>query len=429
MMTDKRESSQSAITATANNDNGVVKHTMCLFDPKLTSANWFRIKTTTNTASELEVCKYGKKMVLQVVTEASYNCKLVVCVSCDDWKAEYQNQIFESYINTPGNFDPVSTLSVFEFKPNVNWLKDDLDVEESEIVATTCLYKSFSAYSRIDNVKSELLLYLKDNDSSKLKSLGIEIYGKPLEVKRKLRKIIIVIDPGHGVIGGNVGTQAKEYMYAKESDGKKMIDENGNVVPFDENYHKVSNLPDYFLNNPDEFFIAEKYDNEFTESMFVYDISIDIVTALKARNYTVYNTREKREPISLKADQKHALGYRVDIANNKNADYFVSLHADGNVVINMRGAHAIFYSGDKGSKVFASYLLDDSVIPKLPKHPSGRTDLRVLKPSNKAKYKTLIEFGFMSNPMDAQLMFTKKEEFATKLVKGLIKHIEEKFEL
>jgi len=66
------------------------------------------------------------------------------------------------------------------------------------------------------------VVYLNENgeiDSSTTPNYYMFEKGKWLELKRKIP--VIVLDPGHGIKGGNVGAQARKYKYkVKADDGK-----------------------------------------------------------------------------------------------------------------------------------------------------------------------------------------------------------------
>jgi N-acetylmuramoyl-L-alanine amidase len=249
--------------------------------------------------------------------------------------------------------------------------------------------------------------------------------------KLSLSKLVIVIDPGHGVSLGNVGTQARKYKYKQQSDdGKEKKDKSGNVLTSISN---VETIPQYVIDDPTKWVVGtiedQKLDSDRTESFYVYDISQIMKELLKSKGYTIIITRTIRNVVS-GYTIKTAISFRNDIANNNKADYFISLHYDGATNFNDCGSHAIYNSKNITDKVFADTILKYyTVVEKMSKHPNARTDLGVLETGNKTKYKTLIELGFISSLKDAKAMYANKNLIAQQIIQGLEEHIDRYFEL
>lgn len=186
------------------------------------------------------------------------------------------------------------------------------------------------------------------------------------------------------------------------------------------------------IDDPDSWIIGDnsssnhKYDNNRTEYQLTYDVAISIKKNLKEKGYDSIITRKSRDITSTTG---HALAVRIDMANEKKADYFISLHADGANKF-AKGAHAIHSSTDniEESKELSTDIMKYYNVVEL--HNSPKKDirgLRVLRTSNKAIRKTLIELGFVTTPKEAKAMFSNINLIGSQLAKGLIENIDKNF--
>ena len=219
---------------------------------------------------------------------------------------------------------------------------------------------------------------------------------------------IIVIDPGHGVTPGNEGAQARIYQYKlKGNNGEILKDSKGNVQT---KTATVIDLPSYVLEDPDTWIIGNndrsksknnKLDDERTESNMVYEVSIKLYNLLLQKGYNVLITRNSKNVIEV-ANNKEAIYFRCDIANNNKADYFISIHADG-LTNFTSGAHVIYNEGDKKGLELANDIFSCYTVVNIgKKHPDARNNVGVLEVKNQTKYKVLIEFGYITPPKDAK---------------------------
>lgn len=249
-----------------------------------------------------------------------------------------------------------------------------------------------------------------------------------LELNKKTP--VIILDPGHGFKGGNVGAQSRKYKYKiKGEDGKAKLDNNKNFMT---DLKDVMSLPDYVIKNPEEWIIGDnesknhKYDNNRTEYKITYNVALKMKEMLNLRGYkNVFLTRTNKE---IKQISGNKLAYRIDIANDKKADYFISIHADGSKNFKS-GAHSIYSSTDNvvESKKIATDIMKYYTVVEVEKD-SPKKDirgLRVLRTTNKTKRKTLVELGFLTSPSDAKKLFSNIDLIAEQLVKGLILNIKE----
>lgn len=263
----------------------------------------------------------------------------------------------------------------------------------------------------------------KDSEHRNVPNYWLGTKEQSFKLKRKIP--VIVIDPGHGVDPGNKGAQARIYLYQRSNKDENFFkDDTGRA--------DIMNLPKYVLEDPKKWIIGNNdsknhnLDNDRTESKLVYDISLEIVKLLKNKGYKVINTRKTSKIVKV-SDEDESKNYRIKIANDNEADYFISIHADG---LNdfTSGCNAIYFKGDEISKELAQDVFSNyTVIQKSKKHPEERNDIRVIGEKNYTKRKVLIELGFITNPNDANKIYNNKVLIAEQLVQGLEVNINKYF--
>lgn len=134
----------------------------------------------------------------------------------------------------------------------------------------------------------------------------------------------------------------------------------------------------------------------------VIEAHINLAIALKLRDYlvgkgaTVYMTRTTDTTVSLAA--------RYNLANSKNADYFISVHNNSSVDESIHGP-LVYYAGlhdTTTSKAIAGLIMDNFLVSRpstsISKSPTISTGLLVLKYTNMSAVMT--ESGFISNDVD-----------------------------
>lgn len=150
-----------------------------------------------------------------------------------------------------------------------------------------------------------------------------------------------------------------------------------------------------------------------TSNMGVDEKDINLNIALYARNYLegvdwptfdVLMTRD--------SDVSRSLSYRYNLANDNNADIFISIHCDSNPDTSVRGAYG-FYPNNHDvtdSKSLANAIIRGVVeFSSMPKFGDARyKDLSVLR--NTTMPATLTECGFMSNGSDLSILVTEDDD-------------------
>lgn len=156
-----------------------------------------------------------------------------------------------------------------------------------------------------------------------------------------------------------------------------------------------------------------------------FSVSNKLSEGLEEKGYNILMTRD--------TDTFVGLYERAAIANNKNADIFVSIHGNsftGNSAIN--GVEVYYYPQNKSEiKIEEQYPLAKSIHDEIIKATGAgtrgvKTNSYVVVRETKMPA-VLVETGFLSNPGEEQLLFT--EEYQNKMVEGIIKGIESYFEM
>jgi N-acetylmuramoyl-L-alanine amidase len=264
------------------------------------------------------------------------------------------------------------------------------------------------------------------SSSNQEKSPIAEVKGESIEKKQKK---IIVIDPGHGIRGdskvsANVGTQIRLLKLEKEIKNTKL--------EIGKNY-SWKDLTDEIINNAHQYFkyIETKDPKSPTEAEYVYERAIELKQLLEKDGHIVYLTRDTKGNISyenipniaicksLKIKSKAPLSYRNTIANEAKANYFISLHCDG--VENLINNYAVMCYKDENGKKLAEKIVKNYC--KIKALTSKRSDLTVLK--NNAKYKILIEFGFMTTPRNVKILINESKTLISDIYRTVKEHINE----
>ncbi|MUT67815.1 N-acetylmuramoyl-L-alanine amidase [Paenibacillus sp. NEAU-GSW1] len=122
------------------------------------------------------------------------------------------------------------------------------------------------------------------------------------------------------------------------------------------------------------------------------------------------------------ADVDTPLKARTDAANEANADFYVSIHANAAGVEwnSARGLETYYYASSEASKKAAEILHRHLIAgTALPNRGVKSADFHVLRETNMPA--VLIEAGFMTNLEDAQLLLSEayRSECAEELARGI----------
>lgn len=327
----------------------------------------------------------------------------------------------------------LNNLAVYklQLKPS----KDDKKIKEWGDKITASIDKKVYLCILVDAGKQNANLSITYNgensngDNSSEKSgkynYWLDMQGKWFELRRK--RPIIVVDPGHGYMKGNTGAVSWIYTYKlKDKEGKVILDDKRQPKTEKNN---VEELPQYVIDNPNDWVINTKEDFNRSERFLVYDVSDRLKQFLENNGYTTLITRG-RGPLA-GADDSKTRKARIDFAIENKADYFISIHADGANGYSFTGSHVIYPSTDNAecielaTDIFSFY----DVVPV--ESTSPKSDVRGLQvlsqKSNTIKRKVLVELGFITTPKDSKALFTNINKIAQQLYDGLLKNINKNF--
>lgn len=163
--------------------------------------------------------------------------------------------------------------------------------------------------------------------------------------------------------------------------------------------------------------------NGFREQDIVYRIGLLTAEALRGYGFDVRLSRPTADT-QLGTSNTSSLAARVNDANSWGADYFISLHTNASDYPTASGSEAFVFRRNSEAEVLAEELLiqlhyatglqDRGVI--------ARPGLYVLRRTRMPS--VLVELGFITDPIDAELMAYSPELFAAGLVNGLLAYLE-----
>lgn len=359
--------------------------------------------------------------------------RLSILELANDTKKEYLNPIPVSLIiNVKGNTDKVEVefngIKRNAFKSVSYWGSYEAIFDIS--VPPPYQKKEFTFKISVFDLYTKKIVDTREiNVTANLDGSVKEITGTEKNDKQK-GKIKFVIDPGHGYTKGNTGAICYIYTHKiKGEDGKPVLDDK---KEFKTTTNDITKLPTYVINDPDEWIISKKEDQNHNERILVYDVSVKLKELLEKNNYICFITRNSR--VVNGNDDEKTRKARIDLANLNNVDYFISIHADGSDDIKSTGAHVVYpkttdmtiseYCKSLSTDIFQKY----NVINVEKASPKEDTrGLQVLSSSNLTKRKVLVELGFVTNPKDASLMFSNIDRIALQLFEGITINVNKNF--
>lgn len=340
------------------------------------------------------------------------------------FKEERNSLNFEFNIKARGLKNTTGYLSIYReglFGYQIEGLGSIVKISNG----TSKVYTSVSKSSNISGPKNNFFaIIVVDGVSDKSDNFNIGVQTETGDEKYK--KIKIVLDPGHGYTKGNTGAVCFLYKYkVKGQDGSPQLDSTNNPIIKEGN---ILNIPSYVINDPDLWIISKKEDPNHNERILVFDVASKLKTLLEEKGFTCFITRNSRV-VSGNDDVKTRMA-RIDLANKNNADYFISIHADGAIDNNSTGAHVIYpktpnESISKKSKELAKDIFNFYNVVNVEK-TSPKEDVRglqVLGNSNHTTKKILVELGFVTTPKDANSLFSNIDRIAQQLFDGIMLNI------
>ena len=448
-------------TATGQNFSEPCTAWVRVDEPEITDIEWVRIHNKVEVPTRWENAneiKYGTEARLRIRTEGAFHCFALVIVRCNAWRTDFVGMA----PITKRSEDSEETI--FSFIPRASWLREPQSTDASTMTAK--VYLVYDKQRRATLNESELrqmAQHFEDgsNDDWWRFPMGYEnrfviFYKKESEREIPISKIVIVIDPGHGWDTGNTGTECRQFVYyGRDENGERDTSSSSRrtATAFD--------LPDYVLQDVEHwinrFIDIPDLDMEYQEWFYVIDVSLLLKAELeRSGEYRVLLTREV-EPNPEYREQiagTDTMTERYRIPNNNNADYFISVHCDGQEQVRFSGAFVLFPRNidaipqGQGQDIRRSRILGQDILrhytalnvardrrsngtyidtvrqPGAPPH--GK---RVLMNVNRTQRRVLVELGRMTNPNDILGLYQPniQQTMAENLAQGIIFNITNRF--
>jgi N-acetylmuramoyl-L-alanine amidase len=162
-----------------------------------------------------------------------------------------------------------------------------------------------------------------------------------------------------------------------------------------------------------------------TEKSVTFRIAQKLETLLKSAGATVIMTRSSDVDVAYAdASAAEELQARCDIANNANADIFVSIHMDAFVNQQASGTTGYYYPKTNGDERLAKFV-KNGVIAKLGTDDRTTRTCNFYVVKNTKMPATLVEVAFISNAKEESLL--KSDAGAQKAAQGIYDGIEKYF--
>ena len=158
--------------------------------------------------------------------------------------------------------------------------------------------------------------------------------------------------------------------------------------------------------------------NGFREQDLVYTIGQQTAVSLRSSGFDVRLSRPTPST-QLGTSNATSLAARVNDANSWGADFFISLHTNASENSSASGSEAFVYSRSSRAEELARNILAQL------NYATGlrnrgvfvRPGLYVLRKTRMPA--TLVELGFITNPVDAELMAYSPQLFAAGVANGV----------
>lgn len=155
--------------------------------------------------------------------------------------------------------------------------------------------------------------------------------------------------------------------------------------------------------------------NDLQEKDIVLQIGTKVTQILERHNVKVTLTRT--------TDVFVELNERANIANRAKADMFVSLHCNSFANPQAQGVEVYAYPNSAEGKLLSKNILDSIVGDKLyTKNRGVKTNSFAVLRRTKMPA-CLVEYGFISNIEDVEILVTKQDELAVATAKGILKYL------
>ena len=162
--------------------------------------------------------------------------------------------------------------------------------------------------------------------------------------------------------------------------------------------------------------------NGYREQDLVYRIGILTAELLESDPRFAVRLSRPTEDTQLGTSNAGSLRFRVDDANSWGADVFISLHNNASTDPTVSGQEALVY--ESGS---TAYNIAESLLASLSENTGLRNRGIFIRPGLYVLRRTampavLLELGFITNPSDAELLYSRPDLFAEGIYEGLLNY-------
>ena len=401
--------------------------------------------------------KYGTEAFLRIQTTSAYHCFALVVVRCEDWRDDFVGM-------TPiMRFPDGSEETIFSFTPQAEWLDDIHNTYTSTMTAEVYLVYEKITLNRgrrlsVPELREMAVRFESASDDDYywdfrrgLNNRFVLCYRLGSRREIEVSKIVIVIDPGHGWSRGSTGTECRQFVYF----GRNEEDERDTSSTRTDT---AFNLPDYVLEEIEywiqRFTYIPRIPRRYQEWFYVIDVSLLLKAELeRSGEYRVLLTREV-EPnpqYRIQIAGTDTMRERHRVPNDNDADYFISIHCDGQPSFRLSGAFVLYpRNGDTnsdGQDVRKSRTLGQDIVTHYTALNIARDPIRgggyidpvrqpapndgkfVLMRGNETQRRVLVELGRMTNPHDILGLYQPniQQTMAENLAQGIIFNITNRF--
>lgn len=283
-----------------------------------------------------------------------------------------------TFINADNNYITIQDNQISQVIVNAISQKSLIIKSQNPIIVSDSIYKleGISDYSYLNDKKSEIVINFLYDIKSVLNLSNEKLYVKVEKINTNSKKWTIYIDPGHG--GKDPGATYK-------------LDIGGKIASY---FEKDINLA----------------------------ISKKLFDKLKALGYNVKMTRYDDTYIDLYE--------RTRMANNDNAQLFISIHNNAHTSTSIRGTMVLYKSSNTDSNIidnkkFAQIVLNEIVNTANTQNKGivERPDLAVLRTANMSAI--LVEVLYGTNTNDLILLLN--DQFKDQVVSAIANAVEKIF--
>ncbi|WP_333638226.1 N-acetylmuramoyl-L-alanine amidase [Tissierella praeacuta] len=155
--------------------------------------------------------------------------------------------------------------------------------------------------------------------------------------------------------------------------------------------------------------------NNLKEKDIALSVTLKVGEILKRHNIEVIYSRT--------TDVFLELSERTNLANNTNADIFVSIHCNAAENINAKGVETFSYPNSSKGTALAKCIQDSIIANKVYTIDRGikTANFAVLRQSNMPS--ALVELAFITNVEDSKILRDKQDELAVSVAKGILNYL------